>query len=112
PWALVDDARGKQDVAAEARQKQRVRPDQEAGGKARTRPTMRGASPVEAADQARQELRHAAEGDESDRGQRVRIAAQLEIEEAEEDDEDDARASRAEDEAARALRARHGNQRE
>ena len=100
PGALGEDLRAHQRAVAEARQEERVEPEQDAGDEARERAGAGGAAPVEAADQARQELRDAAEGDEADGGERVGAAAEAEVDEAEAEDQRDADPARGEEEPA------------
>src|SRR5690606_12006788 len=106
-WSVLDDAGRHQEKASKTRQEQRVGLDRKARCEADDGAAMRGGAPVEPANDAGQELRYAAEGDQPDSGKRVRgAAAQAEIEEAQEDDEDDAGPPRLEDEAAHVLSAR------
>ena len=90
PGAVLDCAGRKQQVALETGQEQGVAPEQEADQQTEFGAARGGPLPVDAAKQGGQELGNAGKGDQTDGGQRVRLAAEPEIEIAEQQDETDA----------------------
>ena len=93
PRAVDQDARADDAGVGNARQQQRVAPDQDAGAHAGDGAEGGATPPDQSAEKRRRQLRHGGEGQEPDRGE-LRLAGRMIVDVGEQQDDEDGDAAR------------------